>query len=263
MLDDLHVQPRQTKAVQDVALAFVGMLGPHDRLAIVNTSPHELVMQLSTDRDKAESLIRKFRGQMGSGGSVQSRDVATRIHLQVMRDVALALKGSASERRAVLVISEGQAIEPPGDGRMNEADARIRDDFRDVLRQAALANVATYGVNPTGLDIRSTPIATSHLDSANAAAAQAEAARVAQDRTKRRFGSVGQLADSTGGIMTLDRNSLEANLPRLLQDSRRYYRLAYVQPDVASGDRDKERRIEVKVLRERVEVRARKTYLPS
>ena len=95
-----------------------------------------------------------------------------------------------------------------------------------------------------------------------AAAAQAAGETVAEGMSTRRHGSVGQLADSTGGIMTLDRNDLEANLPRLLQDSRRYYRLAYVQPDVASGEREKERRIEVKVLREHVEVRARKVYLP-
>jgi len=260
MLDDLHVQPRQTKAVQDVALAFVDMLGPHDRLSIVNTSPHELVMQLSTDRDQARLLIRKFRGQMAGGA--QMPDVTSRIHLQVLRDVALALKSNASERRAVLVVSEGHPIQPPGDGRRNEPDARIRDDLLDVLRQTALANVAVNGINPTGLEARSGTVATSDLDSANATAAQAQGARVAEDRAHRRYGSVGQLADSTGGLMTLDRNSLDANLPRLLQDSRRYYRLAYVQPDVAEGERDKTRRIEVKVLRERVEVRARKAYLP-
>lgn len=261
MLDDLHVQARQTKAVQDVARAFVDVLGPHDRLAIVNTSPHALVMQLSTDRELARSLIRKFRGQMAV--EAQMPDVTARIHLQVLRDVALALTGDASERRAVLVVSESQPIQPPGDGRRNEPDARIRDDFLDVLRQAALANVAVYGINPTGLDARNSPVATSGLDSANAAAAQAEGARVAEGSAVRRHGILGQLADSTGGLMTLDRNGLGANLPRLLQDSRRYYRLAYVQPDVALGERNKARSIEVRVLRERVDVRARKSYLPD
>jgi VWFA-related protein len=190
------------------------------------------------------------------------RDANARIHLQVLRNVALALKGDASERRSVLLVSEGHPIEPAGDGRMNEADARIRDDFRDVLRNAALANVAIYGIDPTGLDVRLTPIATSFSDRANAADAQEVGANLADNKARRRYGSVGQLADSTGGVMTLDRNTLDANLPRLLQDSRRYYRLAYVQPDVASDDRNEERRIEVKVRRERVEVRARKAYLP-
>lgn len=262
MLDDLHVHPRQTKALQDLARAFVDLLEPYDRLAIVNTSPHELVMQMSTDREQARSLIRKFRGQKGLADSQQVRDANARIHLQVLRNIALALKGSATERRAILVLSEGHPIEPPGDGRMNEPDSRIRDDFREVLRQSALANVAIYGINPTGLDVRLTPIATSSSERANAAAAQAVGANLAEINATRRHGSVGQLADSTGGIMTLDRNTLDADLPRLLQDSRRYYRLAYVQPDVASGERDKERRIEVKVLRKHVEVRARKLYLP-
>ena len=129
MLDDLHVHPRQTRAVQDVARAFVDMLGPYDRLAIVNTSPHELIMQLSTDREQARSLIRKFRGKNGIGDSGQMRDANARIHLHVLRNVALALKGDASERRAVLVVSEGHPIEPAGGGRRNEPDARIRDEL--------------------------------------------------------------------------------------------------------------------------------------
>jgi len=99
-------------------------------------------------------------------------------------------------------------------------------------------------------------------DRENAAAAQALGANLTEDKATRRFGSIGQLADSTGGTMTVDRNALGADLSRLLQDSRRYYRLAYVQPDVAPNERDKQRRIEVKVLRENVDVRARKAYLP-
>lgn len=263
MLDDLLVNARQTKAVQEVALAFVDLLGPDDRLAIVNTSPFELVMQLSTDRRKARSLIKKFRGQMNAPGSAQSPDVLARIHLQVLRNVALALQGSASERRAVLVISEGHFIQPPGDGRLNEPDPRVLDDFFDVIRQAALANIAVYGINPTGLEARGAPVATASSDSANAAAAQAEGSRVADDSARRRHGTVGQLADITGGIMTVDRNVLDANLPRLLQDSRRYYRLAYVQPDGVAGSRDTPRRIDVKVLRPGVEVRFRRAYLPK
>lgn len=263
MLDDLHVQPRQTMAAQEVARAFVDMLGPHDRLAIVNTSPHQLAMQLSTDREKARSLIKQFRGQAGSMSTAYSAAEAARIQLEVLGNVAAGTIGTASERRAVLLISEGNPMQLMGDGRLNEPDRRIREDFLSVLRSAALANIAVYGVNPTGLQARSSPIATSYVDSANAAAAQGEAAIVAEGPTLRRHGSVGQLAVSTGGLMTVDRNALAANLPQLFQDSRRYYRLVYVQPDVAPSDRGKARQIDVKVLRPRVDVRARKAYLPN
>lgn len=263
MLDDLHVQPRQTMAVQEVANAFVEMLGPYDRLAIVNTSPHELVMQLSTDREQARSLIKKFRGQSGSIGTAYSVAEAGRIQLEVLGNVASGMIGTASERRAVLLVSEGNPMQLLGDGRLNQPDTRIRDDFLSVLRLAALANIAVYGVNPTGLEARSAPIATSYVDSANAAAAQAEAAMVAEGQTLRRHGSVGQLAASTGGLMTVDRNALTANLPQVLQDSRRYYRLVYVQPDVEPGERGKVRQIEVRVLRPRIDVRARRVYLPN
>jgi hypothetical protein len=47
----------------DVAHALVEGLGRHDRLAIVNTGPHELVQPLSTDREASRALLRRFRGQ--------------------------------------------------------------------------------------------------------------------------------------------------------------------------------------------------------
>ena len=67
VLDDLQIDPRTTKPAQDVALALVDLLGANDRVAIVNTNPHELRQQFSTDRVQARALVRKLRGQQGAG----------------------------------------------------------------------------------------------------------------------------------------------------------------------------------------------------
>lgn len=265
VLDDLHVEARQTKATQDVALAFIDALGPHDRLAIVNTGPIELVMQFSTNRQQARTLVRKFRGQKGAQSS-QQRDANARIHLQVIRNVARAMEGDPAERRAVLVIGEGHFMEP-GTGRPGDPDPRVFEDFNDVVRAAALANVAIYGVNPTGLVVGGQLRVAGQsrfgaTDKDVALTSSVMASQLAEGMSARRHGSVGRLADSTGGILTIDRNALDADIPRLMQDSRQYYRLAYVQPDVNPADSSKERRIEVKVLREGVDVRSRKAYRP-
>ena len=51
--------------------------------------------------------------------------------------------------------------------------------------------------------------------------------------------------------------------PRLFDDSRQYYRLAYVQPDPPAGKKQPlSRNIKVKVTRDGVNVRSRQRYAP-
>jgi hypothetical protein len=65
-------------------------------------------------------------------------------------------------------------------------------------------------------------------------------------------------------LLTVDTNDLGKHIPGIMQDSRQYYRLAYVQPELAEGKAPSQpRRIEVEVDRPRVEVRARQRYVPK
>src|SRR5690606_25388289 len=57
VLDDLHISPRLTRPTTDIAYALIDALAREDRLAIVNTGPHELVLQLSTDREAAKGIV--------------------------------------------------------------------------------------------------------------------------------------------------------------------------------------------------------------
>ena len=77
------------------------------------------------------------------------------------------------------------------------------------------------------------------------------------------LGSLAVLALNTGGIQTRWTNDLTANLSRMIEDSRQYYRLAYAQPDPPPGkSQPLTRSIKVKVSRGGVEVRARQRYAP-
>lgn len=231
-------------------------LGAYDRLAIVNTSPHALVMQFSTDREQARALVKKVRGQQGAP-IPQVWEFNTRRLLQVLRSVAGQLEGESPERRAVLVLSEGRLpIEPESQTR----DHGMVEDYRDVVRQAALSNIVIYGVDPRGLLAPQPALGSSTRDSVAVAGTTAEA--YAASSAARRYGAVGLLALSTGGQMIIDNNAPDAGLPRLLQDSRQYYGLAYTQPDLAPGEARRSRRIEVKVLRDGAKVRARSAYVP-
>jgi VWFA-related protein len=264
VIDDWHIDPRLTKPTQDVALRFVDALGDHDRLAIVTTGPHDLVQQLSTDREESRRLILRLRGQGQQGPRLPGeREMRARIALAVLKDVAGVLAQDAVERRAVIVVSEGH----PGFGEgpaMNEpADAvMVREEYRRVLEAAAFANIAVYGIDPRGLKAGFPSIGTGG-DSTAVAVAGAAAQAAAGAMIGRYYGSLGLLAMNTGGVLTVDTNDLGKHIPQIMRDSRQYYRLAYVQPDPDPGKKHPTtRRITVKIDRPHVEVRARQLYAP-
>lgn len=266
VIDDWHIDPRLTKPTQDVALRFVDALGPHDRLAIVSTGPHDLVQQLSTDREASRRVIRRFRGQAGFAmpGEVEMR---ARTAMQVLRSVAETLGSDAVERRAVVLISQGHALFAENCSRQSYDAELVRADYHGVLREASLANVAIYGIDPRGL-VAGGPTNASRLGSGGAGAAVAAAASAgagsADGLVARYYGSLGLLAMSTGGTLTVDTNDLGKRIPGIMQDSRQYYHLAYAQPDAAPGRaQPATRHITVKVDRPDVAVRARQLYAPG
>jgi VWFA-related protein len=176
--------------------------------------------------------------------------------LDVLNSVATALKGDASERRTVVVVSEGRlALDPERD-----TDRDMLQDYRDVVRAAALSNIVVHGVDPRGLLAPQPAPATGQQTSVEAARGMAE--NRAASNAARRFGALGLVAASTGGQMVIDHNAPDAGLSQVIRESRQYYRLAYIQSDIPPGDRARPRTITVRVAREDVQVRARSAYVP-
>ncbi|BCS34515.1 hypothetical protein TBR22_A37430 [Luteitalea sp. TBR-22] len=264
VLDDWHIHPTRTAPAAEAALAFVDALGPHDRLAVVNTGPGELALDLTTDREPARALIRRFRGQK-TGGTPMEAEFRTRRAMEVLGHVAESVRSDAAERRAILLVSEGH------DGFVQERNVRLTPlgqatftDYLEVLREAALSNVAIYTVDPRGLRAPGT----AHIPSAQmvnmGGSDSPQFTQATQISNGEIFGSLSMLARNTGGVQTLWTNDLTKVFPQLLQDSRQYYRLAYAQPEPAAGKKQPESRsIEVKVARRGVEIRARQRYAPA
>src|SRR5690606_6946512 len=78
--------------------------------------------------------------------------IRARIALDVIADAAESLRADAAERRSLLLFSEGHQIaqaEPALNARADVRDVYLR--FLEVLRQAALANVVMYTLDPRGL----------------------------------------------------------------------------------------------------------------
>lgn len=263
VLDDRQIEVRQSSATIALARRLIDGLGPSDRLAIVNTGPFELVQQLSTDRRVAHALVRKFRGLKGSGQSpVEQSHLATTL-LRVVRNVASVLaREDPRERRSIVVVSEGGPLGPVAPNQRDDDYQPVLAAYDEMVGQAAVSNVAVYAVDPRGLEAPM-PNMRGGTESEMVQAASHLVASSGESAALRRLGLLWRMVDVTGGTLVAERNDLAAGLPGMFRDSRQYYRLAYVQPPVATGDEGKTRGIEVRVARPDTTVRARRRYLPK
>ena len=266
VLDDLHIHPARTQPAIDAALAFIERLGPHDRLAVVTTGPPDDVLDLTTDREVARASVRRMRGASLTAsvvpGEFESRGRAA---MDILRQVAAGVQSDAAERRAILLVSEGHAF-------FND-EVRLRampvmsdvySAFLEVLREAALANIAIYTIDPRGLRAPGGASVASRSMVTASDIGQVTSTMPSSMLSSDLGGSLASLAINTGGIQTRWTNDLTANFDRLVSDSRQYYRLAYVQPDPTPGRKQpSSRTIKVKVSRDDVDVRARQRYAPT
>ncbi len=170
LMDNLHIDPTRTSQAIDTALALIDRLGPDDRLAVAATGLPDEALDLTTDREAARAFVRQLRGQQSLTAAVPGElGLRARLAMERLAQVATGLRSDA-ERRSVLLISEGH----PTLGQ--HADVR-RDsnngypEYLEVIRQAALANVAIYTVDPRGLRAPgSASVASRQMSGANASA---------------------------------------------------------------------------------------------
>jgi hypothetical protein len=165
-------------------------------------------------------------------------------------------------RKTVVFFSEGLALPP-----------NVQAHFRAVISEANRANVSVYAMDAAGLRALSTQEET-RREMLAAAREQARQRGSGRDFTGGAMSKqlernedllrlnphsgLGQLAADTGGFLIRDTNDLKTGFRRIDADMRFYYTLAY---EPTSQDYDGSyRKIEVKVRRPGVRVRARKGY---
>jgi VWFA-related protein len=168
-----------------------------------------------------------------------ARNRATLASLERTIDGLATVRG----RKAVLLVSPGFI-----DDQERAADANR------AIAAARRANVAVYFIDARGL-LAGTPFAQaqfgSPLDSRDINAANADLALTAEGAET--------LANDTGGFSVRNQNDLGRGLKRIGDESRVYYLLGF-EPDRANAKPGAFRRLEVKVARPGVTVRARRGY---
>jgi VWFA-related protein len=149
--------------------------------------------------------------------------------------------GETRDRKAVLLVSEGFVYDPQEEG------------YRKVLEAARHANAALYFVDTRGLaDLPSYYSAQfgAPIDEKDMMAALTDMSQEAEGSES--------MARDTGGFTVSKTNDLETGIVRIANESRRYYLLGYVPGNIPRDGRF--RKIEVKVRRQGVVVRARRGY---
>jgi VWFA-related protein len=302
VLDDLHTTTLRSPQVRLAARRFVDQhLAPEDLAAIVYTSGRQdAAQELTGSRRLLRASIDKFQGQKlpsasaerlavhfrereedtaassGDDGSSNAsnrspanqriddpydgeRGMNARRALELIRDVARWMSDVNGRRKALVLFSEG--IDYDIYDVFNSRSATgIVFDARDAIAAAQRANVAIYAVDPRGL--------TQLGDESIAIASLSPDATVTYG-TSRDFQrelllaqeSLMWLADDTGGIALVRNNDIAGGLARIAEDNSRYYILGYVADPTRSPGRF--RKLDVRVKRPGLTVRARRGYLPA
>lgn len=286
VIDDLHTRFGRTQRVKGAARQFIERrLGANDLMAIVHTfGPTDASQEFTNNKKLLLAAVDKTQGRKLDSATAnktaeyyrtqgmrqpgdplndpddQERAFNASNTLRTLQNVAEWFASVRGRRKTILFLSEGidyDLNELIAQGGSTHRDAtRIIDETRDVIQAATRGNVSIYGIDPRGLtDLGDESIEIgSYPDDTSLGIGPGslyDELRTAQD-------SLRVLSDETGGFAVVNRNDFSTAYDRIVEDNSSYYVLAYYPPDARPG---REHRIDVRVARPGLTVRARKGYV--
>jgi VWFA-related protein len=166
-------------------------------------------------------------------------------------------------RKTILYFSEGLQV-----------TSRLEQVFRSAVSEANRANVSIYAVDARGLSTQNQLIGTqARLQRAQAAVRRQQTTRggvavtpdevmagetVEESLRVNTQGTLGDLAESTGGFLIANTNDMKAGMERVAGDIVGYYEVVYAPTKVETDGKFRE--LQVKVARGGTNVQARKGY---
>jgi VWFA-related protein len=286
VVDDLHTRFGRSIRVKAAAKQFIERrLGANDLMAVVHTAgPSDANQEFTNNRRLLLAAVDKTQGRKLDSATAnktneynRTRDMRqsgdplndpddmergfnARTTLDTLRNVAEWFGAVRGRRKAILFVSEGidydiyDVIAQSGSN--HQSASMVLDATRDAIGAATRSNVAIYGIDPRGLtdlgdesiELGSFPDDTSL--GVGAGSLQSEL-RLSQD-------SLRTLSEETGGFAVVNKNDFATAFQRIVEDNSSYYVLAYYPPDARPGRTHK---IDVRVTRPGLTVRARKAYL--
>ena len=295
-LDDLHTAATRSELVRNAARGFVEhYLGPNDLAAVVHTSGRqEAGQELTGSRRLLLAAIDRFQGQKLPSAGVEKlaahlreeyfveddapggrtieglqraesirdpsdaeRGLNARRTLASVQSVANWLADVQGRRKALLLFSEGLDYDIYEPFNRGVGDSLLLD-AQQAVAAAQRANVTVYGIDPRGL---------SEFGELIDINAQSDYPQLGYGMFKGFLRelllsqeSLITLAKQTGGLAIVHSGDVAGGLGRIVLDNSRYYLLGYYSDSTKwSG---KFLKIDVKVKRPGLQVRARQGYLP-
>jgi VWFA-related protein len=153
-------------------------------------------------------------------------------------------------RKSLLFVSEGFVL---GDSR--DDALRVRARVRDVIESANRASVVIYGLDAAGL--RTYGAAASEI--LRAPSEVTDFVPNAASNLRELHTGIVSLAEETGGLALVNTNDLDGAVGRVVLDQRGYYLLGF-EPSEGSAERRGRHQVALKVKRQGLRVRSRRTF---
>jgi VWFA-related protein len=295
VLDDLHTTLTRTPVVRSAAKRFIEQyVGPNDLTAVVQASGRlDGTQELTNNRRLLLQAVDRFMGQKipsaateklaihlldrstqgdatdPSASSSQTRDPISdpaeaerAMNARSMFDLITNLAGWMTDlqgrRKAMLLFSEGIDYDIY-DMFNNRSAGTLLSRARDAIAAAQRANVSIYAVDPRGLASGGDDILASTSSLGDPQVAEVGPGAFGRELLLSQESLIA-LADETGGTAAVRSNDIAGALARIARETSTYYLIGYHSDSSRSPGRF--RKIEVRVTRPGLKVRARKGYMP-
>jgi VWFA-related protein len=287
VLDDLHTNFANTARVRQFLRAFIESdFGTNDLAAVVYTSGRATAGQEFTNsrrllleavdrfsgrrlRSEAAELADELSRRADTLDPANERDLKLRDPLEAerayharsmlssVRDLAAFMEGIRGRRKSILLISEGISYNIY-DMFNNSSAGIILQQANDAVAAATRANVAIYPIDPRGLSAFEEAIESAGVPG-GVTPSQFSLTGQLQDSLRLSQQSLQVLAEQTGGFAAINRNDFAGAFERVVRENSSYYVLGYYPTNDRRDGRF--RRIEVRVTRPGLQVRARRGYV--
>jgi VWFA-related protein len=297
VLDDLHTTFTVTPRVKAALRRFVEEdFGTNDLAAVVFTSGGQEGTEFTNSRRQLLAAIDRFSGRnlrpealeiaealgnrppeefrstiRGSGAAnpsnlsgipgdplEQERAYNARTTLTQIRKLAEFMEGIRGRRKTLLLISEGISYDIY-DVFANSSAGLVMDLARDAAAAATRANVSIFAIDPRGLTAFDESIQLAGSVPSDISPSDFNLTTRLQDSLRISQQSLQVLANETGGFAAVNRNDFAGAFARVVRENSTYYVLGYYPENDRRDGRF--RRLEVRVKRPGLQVRARRGYV--
>jgi VWFA-related protein len=278
VMDDMTIpfDVAMIKSAKAIGQRLVDEMGAADVAAVIFTRSNREAQDFTGDRARLIAAVDKFAPGARDlhPADEDQQEYYFLAALGTLRRAAELLAAVPQRRKTLVYVSTGIPFDPeaaaevvligPGEGQRaavarRDLHNRLKDELEDIFREAQRANVNIYSVDPSGLGgmDRAVQLALAR-GSVFGAVAAGDQLQTASRQATLHAEMLRTVAENTGGRAFLNTNEFDSAVEQIFLENGSYYLLGYRSTNLKRNGGF--RRLEVKVNRPDVEVRARNGY---